>query len=380
VSLLIATFVVVGVYAQRTLETTSGATNNGITYDRNGNPIKKQSGNDSLQHRDRYADSITIFYRYYDSTRNRTLDSSINDFTTRFPLKYWMNDLGNFGTASRSLLFAPLLKSGWDAGFHQYDAINYSVETAKFFQTTRPYTELSYLLGSKSEQMVNLLHTQNRNPRFNFTVEYRFSNAPGLYRLQNASLNNIRFTAHYQTANKRYESFFVVVSNKNASSENGGLQNLSQLNNLSLGDPFEALSRLGLAGTQSRNPFNTTVNTGNIYQTSTILYRHQYDFGQKDSIVTDSSVIKLFYARLRLQHTLSVSTNQYNFRDINADSTNYQNFFNYYFNPRVVRASYNDTISFKEKWSVINNEFSIISFPEKTIKANSLKWVLPYRI
>ncbi|MFY9465251.1 MAG: hypothetical protein WAP48_09170, partial [Sediminibacterium sp.] len=47
-----------------------------------------KSKKDSLQKRDFLADSITIFYRYFDSTRNRTLDSSINDFTTRFPLPY----------------------------------------------------------------------------------------------------------------------------------------------------------------------------------------------------------------------------------------------------------------------------------------------------
>jgi len=51
-----------------------------IQYDSQGRPIRAQKGGDSLQHRDRYADSITIFYRYFDSTRIRKLDSSLNDF------------------------------------------------------------------------------------------------------------------------------------------------------------------------------------------------------------------------------------------------------------------------------------------------------------
>ncbi|MBS1578723.1 MAG: hypothetical protein JST29_03655 [Bacteroidetes bacterium] len=358
------------VFAQKTLKTADGSAPT-VTYDSQGRPIKKQASNDSLQHRDKYADSITIFYRYYDSTRNRILDSSINDFTARFPQPYWVNNLGNLGTATHSMIFSPILKSGWDAGFHQFDATNLTIEGARFFQTTRPYTELAYMLGSKAEQLVNFIHTQNRNPRFNFGIEYRFANSPGLYRLQNASFNNVRFTAHYQTANKRYESFFIFLSTKNAASENGGLQDIHQLNSLTLGDPFVALTRLGIAGTQSRNPFNTTVNTGNIYQTSTILYRHQYDFGQKDSLVTDSSVIKLFYARLRLQHTLSISTNTYNFKDINADSTAYQTYFNYHLTPYA--SGYLDTVSFKDKWSIVNNEFSVISFPEKNNQSQFLK-------
>ena len=56
-------------------------------------PCKNTGGKDSLQKRT-FADSITIFYRYFDSTRVRTIDSSINDFTARFPYPYYHN-LGN---------------------------------------------------------------------------------------------------------------------------------------------------------------------------------------------------------------------------------------------------------------------------------------------
>jgi hypothetical protein len=73
-----------------------------VGYDSQGRPIRKTTGNDSLQRRDRNADSITIFYRYFDSTRLRILDSSINDFTTRFPLPYYYHNLGNYGTAAQS--------------------------------------------------------------------------------------------------------------------------------------------------------------------------------------------------------------------------------------------------------------------------------------
>ena len=107
-----------------------------------GAPSKK----DSLQKRDRFADSITIFYRYFDSTRNRTIDSSLNDFTTRFPQPYYYHHLGNYGTAAQSFLFNPLMKAGFDAGFHQYDMYKFTIENTKFYQTTRPYTELAYLL------------------------------------------------------------------------------------------------------------------------------------------------------------------------------------------------------------------------------------------
>jgi len=343
-----------------------------IQYDSQGRPIRAQKGGDSLQHRDRYADSITIFYRYFDSTRIRKLDSSLNDFSKRFPQPYWMVGLGNTGTAAHSLLFDPLMKAGWDAGFHQYDLYKFNIETTRFFQTTRPFTEMAYSLGNNSEQLVDIVHTQNRKSNFNLSFEYRFSNAPGQLRTQNANLNNMRFTGRYQTLNKRYEAYFIFINNKNVSSENGGLQNPNYIDSIQLNDPYQLQTRLGNAGPASRNPFtNTAITTGNTYKENTILFRHHYDFGQKDSIVTDSMTIKLFYPRLRLEHTLTINSSSYNFFDYYADSTSYKKYFNY--NLPGNSSGYYDTVNFKDAWNNLINEFSVISYPDKNNISQFLK-------
>jgi len=327
--------------------------------------IKRSSGKDSLQRRDENADSITIYYRYFDSTRLRSIDSSINDFNTRFPMPWQYRYLGNYGTAAQSLLFNPLMKAGFDPGFHQYDIYKFTPENTRFYQTTRPYTELGYLLGSNAEQLINVVHTQNRQSNFNFSIEYRFSNSPGILKTQNASQNNFRFTSHYQTLNKRYEFFLVYISNKSASSENGGLQDKAKLNSLALNDPYELETRLGQPGALSRNPFNTTVNTGNIYKESSILFRHHYDIGSRDSLVLDSVTIQLFYPRLRGEHTLRYSSNSFNFLDLYPDSSRYLKYFNY-----TVQGK---TVSFKDVWRNFTNEFSLISFPDKKNQSQFLK-------
>ena len=346
--------------------------NSAIQYDSQGRPIRAQKGGDSLQHRDRYADSITIFYRYFDSTRIRKLDSSLNDFSKRFPQPYWMAGLGNTGTATHSLLFDPLMKAGWDAGFHQYDLYKFNIETTRFFQTTRPFTEMAYSLGNNSEQLVDIVHTQNRKSNFNLSFEYRFSNAPGQLRTQNANLNNMRFTWRYQTLNKRYEAYFIFINNKNVSSENGGLQDPNYIDSIQLNDPYQLQTRLGNAGPASRNPFtNTAITTGNIYKENTVLFRHHYDFGQKDSIVTDSMTIKLFYPRLRLEHILTVNSSSYNFFDYYADSTSYKKYFNY--NLPGNSSGYYDTVNFKDAWNNLINEFSVISYPDKNNISQFLK-------
>jgi hypothetical protein len=61
------------------------------------NPARQDSTASKLQHRDAYADSITISYHYFDSTKTLKLDSSISDFYLRYPVSYNNTDLGNLG-------------------------------------------------------------------------------------------------------------------------------------------------------------------------------------------------------------------------------------------------------------------------------------------
>lgn len=339
-------------------------------YDRQGRPIpnRKKGGTDSLQKRDQLADSITISYRYYDSSTTRYLDSSLNDFSKKFAQPYTFINLGNYGTAARSLLFNPIMKAGWDAGFHQFDLYAFTIENTKFYETTRPFTELAYVLGSKSEQTINLLHTQNKKSNFNFAFEYRFINSPGSFKNQNNNHNNLRVNAFYQSNNKKYAAMFILVSNKHISSENGGLQNTKLLDSLSFNDPFQLEVKLGASGSFSQNPFNTSISTGNGYRNSTFLLRHYYDLGKVDSTFNaeDSVFYKIFYSRLRLQHTLNISTFNYQFIDNNVNANSYKNYFGLpLFN--------NNNLTLQNKWNLVTNEFSVITFPDKKNQAQFLK-------
>jgi hypothetical protein len=330
-------------------------------YDRNGRviPPSQRSKNDSLKRRDENEDSVTIYYRFFDSTRIRFLDSSVNDFAPRYPIPWTHASLGNNGNATRSYIFQPILKSGFDAGFHAYDAYLYTVENTKFYQTTRPFTQMGYMLGSKAEQMVNVLHTQNFKSNFNYSLEYRLINAPGNFKNQNTNHNNIRIAAAYQSPNKRYSANLILISNKLKSAENGGLQYDSLLNDSRFADRFLLTTRLGTNSSFSRNPFSTVINTGTFYGDDGILLRQQYDIGsQVNRMNEDSSFTKLFYPRFRLQYNIKYNKYSYRFTDILPDSAAYADFMAYAINA-------NDTVSFKDSWTSFQNEFAIITFPEK---------------
>ena len=321
----------------------------------------KSNTKDSLVHRNPLEDSITISYRYFDSSKSRKIDSSINDWYTRFPVPATYDYLSNFGQPAHSLIYSIDMKPGFDAGFHSLDIYKYTIAGTRFFQTTRPYSELSYMIGSSAEQMANILHTQTRKNKLNFSFEYRFIGSPGAFKNENTSHNNLRINSFYQSRNKRYGLYFIYLNNKLKASNNGGLQYDSALQNLSLNNPVEAKVRLGnlLSAQPVGSIFNTTINLGTYYRESVLYLRQYYDFGQKDSLVLDSSVVRLFYPRLRLQHSVSYASNINEYHDYSADSTSYITYFKYY------GAKNGDTLLFQDKWRNLTNEFSIITFPDK---------------
>lgn len=316
-----------------------------------------QGKGDSIAHRTGLEDSITINYRFLDSSRLRKHDSVLYDFTDKYPVPWHHVHLGNTGTASRSLIYTPREQSGWDHGFHSFDIYNFTIAGTRFYNTTRPYSEVRYLLGGQAEQLIELEHTQNIRPNWNMAIQYRLINSPGFFQNQNTNHNNYRVSSWYQSRNKRYQNFFILVANKLQSGENGGIKrNGNYLDSL----PFEERStiptEIGPNTPGSRNFFSTNIATGTKYTNANFLFRQQYDLGQKDSLVTDTVVIPLFYPRLRLQHTISYNTYHYRFLDANPDSAYFKS--NYNMEPGGWEFYLDD------EWKVLRNDFSIYQFPD----------------
>ncbi len=316
---------------------------------------------DSIGHRTGFEDSITIRFRFLDTSRLRFFDSSITDFSKRYPAPWHYVNLGNTGNATRNLLFAPYMQAGWDHGFHAYDIYNFTVPETRLYNTTRPYAELNYVLGSQQEQIIRLMHTQNIRPNWNAAIEYRLINAPGLFQHQNTNHNNYRFSSWYQSKNKRYQNFIIVVGNKLQSGENGGIRTDQDYlgNTEEFSERFVIPTVLGQEELGARNFFNVNIPVGTFYTNATYLMRQQYDIGQKDSmVVNDTTVVPLFYPRLRLEHTISYNTYKYRFRDTQADSTGYDTVYNY----KLPTAF--DTVFLQDFWKILVNDFSLYQFPD----------------
>jgi len=331
-----------------------------------GGRIKNISGTTSggrdtigFVHRDDRKDSIAITYRHLDSIRNIPFDSSINDFDKYFPIPSSYLYLGNHGAAAYSLIYKPLAKPGWDAGFHAFDIYCFTLEESKFYKTNRPFSQLSYQLASGKEQMIKAFHTQNPRPNIGFGFDYRLISAPGFYVTQNANHKSYRLFGNYQGKRKRYAAFLILVGNTIKNSENGGIKYDSVLSDPNYKERFAVPVNLGSAANYAPNPFQSSVSTGNIYKDFTIFVRQTYDIGKKDSIaINDSTTEFLFYPKLRVQHSFTYSTYNYRYKDDQADSTIYKNWYD-----TIVKKGV-DSFFVREKWSVMGNDITLLQFPD----------------
>jgi hypothetical protein len=314
---------------------------------------------DSLEHRDKFEDSISLYYQLPYSTQALKLDSSITDFTRRFPIPAHHVFLGNTGNATRSILFAPTLKSGWDPGYHAFDSYRWRPDAVRFFNTTRPFTELGYMLGGKAEQIIEITHTQNIRPNWNASFQYRLINSPGYFKSQKTNHNNYLITSWYQSVNKRYNNYLILLANGLQSDENGGIKSDQDY----LSDPiykerFNIPTNIGGDVQYQSNLYSSKLNTGHRYNDFNFVITQQYDLGKKDSIVSDSTVIPLFYPRVRFEHTFRFSKYKFLFKDNVPDSAYYNDVFH------IPVHNIYDTVLIRDRWKEIVNDFSIYQYPD----------------
>ena len=181
-----------------------------------------------------------------------------------------------------------------------------------------------------------------------------------VFKSESGNHSNLRFNTYYQSPNKRYGIYLIALKNSLQSAENGGIVSDTFMTSKSgvYNSRFNIPVNLTTGSSFSNDLFNTALKTGTKYNQLKLLIRQQYDFGKKDSLVTDSTVIKLFYPRFRIEHTLQYNTYKYLFQNISPDSAFLDK------NYHISGIGISDTIIFRDEWKEIVNDFSIYQFPD----------------
>lgn len=296
---------------------------------------------------------VRISYNKLYSKKEYQPNSSIHAFHRRPFSQPWYSNLGNVGSATRNLLFTPENRLGPTFGYHVFDVYRFDVDSLNYYNTSRPYTSFSYQLGSKLEQIANVLHTQNIKPNWNVAVGYRKVSGPGFYQIQRTSHDNAYLSTNYQSIDRHYKLHAGFVYNKEQQDENGGIVDETQL----LDSRYNERKTIDVAfqnDTYGAGGSITRSSVTNMQRDFAFLLDHSYTFGRTDTLYNEDSTrywLELV-PRFSVHHRMSVTAAKYEFKDIRPDSLRYLQFFNQGF-----VGDGTDSVFMQQKWLGIDNRF-----------------------
>lgn len=272
--------------------------------------------------------NVKVRYKYLHSEKSLQPDSSIHTFHRRKYLQPWYTDLGNYGSPARNLMFTPENRFGPTLGYNLTDVFHIQPDSLKFYNTTVPYSVFSFNLGSKLEQKLEVLHTQNIKPNWNFAIEYNRLSSEGYFLLQRNVHDMGSVTTNYQSVNRRYKLKAGLIYNKSIQDENGGIADETQLTN----EDFNERSTLDInyanAVSQGGSSVPRSLITNSVRDYH-IIVQHGYSWGKTDSLYNeDSTKISVQYTpRFGISHHFRHSNKQYTYKDMRPDSLRYAPFF-----------------------------------------------------
>ncbi|MCT4616399.1 MAG: putative porin [Marinifilaceae bacterium] len=216
--------------------------------------------------------------------------------------------LGNLGSAYISNIFINRENTN-NIFLDKYRAYIKLPEDFTFYNTTTPFTKLSFETGGpkgRSENLVHILHTQNITPEWNAGVVYDLISADGQYQNQKTNIYNMGFFTSYKK--DRYGLNLVTNVNRGTIEENGGIANDTLLTNTS--DKSENIQ----VNLENSNTKIINVN---------LLLNHSYGVGNaqlnpkgKDTIVSYP---------LNLVHSLNYRKDSWAYKEDVADKEFYKN-------------------------------------------------------
>lgn len=234
-------------------------------------------------------------------------------------LSNFNSNLGNHGSATKSLLANDSILTGLNYTFDNLDAFRWGKGNIKFKELSQPYASIMYFNGAQKEEGVELHLSQNIRENWNVGVGYRKISSEGFYVRQRNAINNFYFNQQLKSKNHRYQLIFYGIYNETYNQENGGIQNDTLFTN----SP-EKISRKGF-------PVNYTDATNRSRQQEYLL-KQRFNFGptkyfyyrdENDSLYPDSIIKSQIIPRITLEHSLLYQHQEFVYEDGNIDSTNY---------------------------------------------------------
>lgn len=207
---------------------------------------------------------------------------------------------GNYGLASRDLLFNPKKSIGFQTGFHSLERYLLRPDSIRYYRNRAPYSELYFVSG---DQVFKAQLARNITPLWSIGGEVNYALSQGFY--QNQRYNNAKTALYswYESKNHRYNLLANLVFNNLVATENG-----SVLNDTLFRDPerLDSESQLvKLRGQREERPRQTWIDHG--------LYVRQSLFMGRIDTINAGELDQQILPTQRLSHALHYRSQKFKF-------------------------------------------------------------------
>ena len=176
-------------------------------------------------------DSTLVRY-FYDNLDNQQLGDIKNWDTTTLsasfydptnPMFEYYQELNNSGHAHKNLEFSFPTSIGFNNKLVAYDKFIITKDKILYPIVYQPFTEISYMMGGKKEQHLNVIFCREYLPRFFVSLNFNIDFAPSVY--QRSYAQNLYFVSNFRwnTEDERYGLNGYIFTNKIDVYENGGI-------------------------------------------------------------------------------------------------------------------------------------------------------------
>jgi hypothetical protein len=238
-------------------------------------------------------------YKYVDSSMNET-----EIFHAMYQKQVIFQDLGNIGSPGRNAFFSVNREVGFNATFNPFENYFINRNGTRYYNTTKPFTELFYAQGKQELLFLKAKHSQNILPRWNVGLDFQRIVSEGFFLHQKTGMYNIQLNTRLLSKNKRYELLGYAMWNRGSVQENGGIASDSA---------FEALS-----GSNKSVTVNMAT-TENRYRQRSLFIKQYYKFGSPVNLVKGEDSLYDFNSRAHIAYTLRTDESRFIFVN-NGDS------------------------------------------------------------
>jgi len=177
------------------------------------------------------ADSTLVdyFYKTLDNQQlgniqiwdTTTLSASFYDPTN--PMMEYYQELSNSGHAHKNLEYSFPISVGFNDQLPAYEKFIITKKNIIYPIIYQPFTEISYMMGSKKEQHLKVLFCRQLLQRLYITLNLNIDFAPSFYQRSYAQNNYFIGNLRWNTKNERYGVNGYYFTNKIDVYENGGI-------------------------------------------------------------------------------------------------------------------------------------------------------------